>query len=112
MSKKKNGTKVASPKAASEKPFAQKPASEKPAKPAEAKKASGLDVAAQVLKDAGEAMGCKTIVERMLGKGLWKTSGKTPSATIYSAILREIQKKGKDARFKKTERGLFAANGK
>jgi hypothetical protein len=30
---------------------------------------------------------------------------------LYSAILREIQVKGKEARFKKTERGHFAANG-
>jgi hypothetical protein len=27
---------------------------------------------------------------------------------VYSAILREIQTKGSDARFKKTERGKFA----
>ena len=36
---------------------------------------------------------------------------KTPHATLYSAMLREISTKGKDARFKKTERGKFAANG-
>ena len=30
--------------------------------------------------------------------------------TVYSAILREISEKGKDARFTKTERGKFAAN--
>ena len=29
---------------------------------------------------------------------------------VYSAVLREIQKKGKDSRFKKTERGKFAVN--
>jgi hypothetical protein len=28
---------------------------------------------------------------------------------VYSAILREINEKGKDARFVKTERGKFAA---
>ena len=97
MSKKKIGTK----------PAGDKPTSEKPSKEAKPKKASGLDVAAQVLKDAGEALSCKVIVERMLEKGLWKTSGKTPAATIYSAILREIQTKGKEARFKKIERGKF-----
>jgi len=31
--------------------------------------------------------------------------------TVYSAILREIATKGKEARFVKTERGKFAANG-
>src|SRR5688572_13270079 len=33
--------------------------------------------------------------------------GKTPAQTLYSAILREINTKGRDSRFKKTERGLF-----
>ena len=35
------------------------------------------------------------------------SSRKTPAATLYSAILREIQKKGKQSRFEKTERGRF-----
>jgi hypothetical protein len=44
----------------------------------------------------------------MAAKKLWTSpGGKTPSATLYSAILREINVKGKDARFKKTERGKF-----
>jgi hypothetical protein len=73
-------------------------------------KLSGLDSAAKVLAEAGEPLRCKQIVETMLAKGYWTTSGKTPAATIYAAILREIQTKGKDARFKKTDRGLFAAN--
>jgi len=38
-------------------------------------------------------------------------SGQTPAATLYSAILREIKTKGKDARFKKSDRGLFVING-
>ena len=73
-------------------------------------KPSGLDAAAKVLAEAGEPLRCKQIVETMLAKGYWTTNGKTPAATIYAAILREIQTKGKDARFKKTDRGLFAAN--
>jgi len=71
-------------------------------------KLSGLDAAAQVLAEANEPLGCKEVVERMLAKGLWSTSGKTPAATIYAAIIREIAKKGDDARFRKTDRGKFA----
>ena len=52
------------------------------------------------------------MVEKMISTGLWKTGGKTPAATIYAAILREIQTKGTAARFKKTDRGLFTLNGK
>lgn len=78
-----------------------KPKADKPKRP------SGLDSAAQVLKAAGKPMRCKDIVDKMLADGLWKTGGKTPAATIYAAILREITTKGSEARFKKTDRGLF-----
>ena len=71
------------------------------------RKPSGLDAAAKVLAEAGEPMGTKDMVERMLAKGLWKTGGKTPAATIYAAIIREIAKKGKEARFRKVARGKF-----
>ena len=71
------------------------------------KRSSGLDAAAQVLAEAGEPLNTKTMVERMLAQGLWKTGGKTPAATIYAAIIREIAAKGGDARFRKTGRGKF-----
>jgi len=66
-----------------------------------------LDAAAQILAKAKEPMGCKDIVEHAIAKKLWSTSGKTPSATLYAAIIREISKKAKDARFEKVDRGRF-----
>ena len=75
------------------------------------KRASAIDAAAKVLAGSKQAMTCKELVEAMAAKGLWTSpGGKTPHATLYSAILREINEKGKEARFKKTERGHFAAN--
>jgi len=68
---------------------------------------SGLDAAAQVLADARQPLSTKELVERMLAKGLWQTGGKTPAATIYSAIIREIANKGDAARFRKVDRGKF-----
>jgi hypothetical protein len=78
------------------------------------KKLSAIDAAAKVLADTGAAMNCQELIKVMAEKGLWTSpGGKTPSATLYSAILRELQTKGSEARFKKTERGKFsAANGK
>lgn len=73
----------------------------------DAKRTSGLDAAAQILAKAKEPLGAKEMVERMLANGLWRTGGKTPSATIYSAIIREIATKGADARFRKAARGKF-----
>jgi len=69
-----------------------------------------LDAAAAILAGAdGEALACKTIVERAADRKLWKTaSGKTPANTLYSSILREINSKGKDSRFIKADRGKFA----
>lgn len=47
----------------------------------------------------------------MAEQGLWKSpAGATPHATLYAATLREIGKKGGDARFRKVERGQFAYN--
>lgn len=74
----------------------------------EPKRVSGLDLAAKVLADAGEPLNAKTLAERAIAAG-WKTNGKTPEATLYAAIIREIAKKGKDARFAKHDRGLFTA---
>ena len=71
------------------------------------KRVSGLDAVAQVLKEAGEPLDAKTMTERAIAKG-WKTNGKTPAATIYAAIIREIAKKGKEPRFTKVDKGKFA----
>jgi len=65
-----------------------------------------LDYAAEILAKAKEPMSCKDIVEKAQAAG-WTTSGKTPHATLYAAIIREISKKGKDARFEKVDRGRF-----
>jgi len=74
------------------------------------KKPSGLDAAARVLDESKESMGVRKIVEVAFAKGYWKSDGKTPHATVYSAIIREIAAKGKESRFKKVDRGRFAAN--
>jgi hypothetical protein len=66
-----------------------------------------LNLAAKVLTEAGTALACKEMVEKVLATGLWTTKGKTPAATLYSAILREITTKGDASRFRKTERGKF-----
>ncbi len=68
---------------------------------------SGLDAAAKVLEGAGEALNCKAIVERAFAASYWQSEGKTPDATMYAAILREIRKKGEAARFRKAARGKF-----
>lgn len=82
----------------------------KPAKAAKPKRVSLLDAAATVLASAKEPMQAKAIVEQVVQRGLWKPgAGKTPHATLYAAMTREIAAKGKDARFRKVDRGQFTS---
>ena len=72
-------------------------------------RASALDAAARVLAEEGRAMTCQELIQVMAEKGYWTSpGGKTPAATLYSAILRELQTKPGTSRFVKTERGKFA----
>jgi hypothetical protein len=80
----------------------------KKAKEPKAKKPSALHAALRVLEEAGQPMTCPEMIEQMAAKGYWTSpGGKTPGATLYSAVLREIKAKGKESRFVKTERGKF-----
>ncbi len=73
-----------------------------------AKKTSALDAAAKVLAESSQPMSCQEMIEAMAAKGYWSSpAGKTPSATLYSAIQRECKTKAKAARFKKTGPGKF-----
>jgi hypothetical protein len=76
---------------------------------AKAPQSSAIDAAARVLKEAGKAMNCQELIGVMAAKGYWTSpGGKTRAATLYSAILRELQVKGDDAHFVKSGRGMFA----
>jgi hypothetical protein len=80
-----------------------------PERTAPAHKRSALDAAAQVLGDTGQAMNCAELIETMAARGYWQSpKGRTPAATLYSALLRELQTKGEQARFVKVQRGKFA----
>ena len=99
----KKKTKTSINKAAAAKDPKSQAAAEQP------KKLSALDAAARVLGENGQAMNCQEMIEAMAAKGYWTSpGGKTPAATLYSAILKELKAKGADARFRKTERGKFA----
>lgn len=86
------------------------------------KRLSALDAAAQVLralspKDARLGLSASELIERMAAAGLWTSpSGKTPAATLYAAMIREVTSKGDAARFVRLEtteggkRGRFTAS--
>ncbi|MGB7323401.1 MAG: winged helix-turn-helix domain-containing protein [Rubripirellula sp.] len=71
------------------------------------KKLSCVKAALQVLETAGEPMNSQEMITAMVEQNLWESpGGKTPHATLYSAILRDL-KRGDESRFVKTERGRF-----
>lgn len=71
------------------------------------KKLSCMAAAIKVLSESSEPMNAKEMIDAMEAKGYWSSpGGKTPHATLYSAILRELAK-GDESRFIKTERGRF-----
>lgn len=62
-----------------------------------------VNAAIIVLADAGEPLNAKAIVERATAGGLYEPGdGKTPEASLYSAMLRDAK-----ARFQKADRGLW-----
>ncbi|MCC6425917.1 MAG: winged helix-turn-helix domain-containing protein [Phycisphaerales bacterium] len=84
------------------------PSSAKERKP---KRTSALDAAASVLAGASKPMNAKDLITEMAAQKLWTSpGGKTPSSTLYAAMIREIAAKGGQSRFKKVERGMFKAN--
>lgn len=100
--------KQAAKKQPAKKPQAAK-AKPKPA-PAPTKKLSQIEAALEVLKTASEPMTCKQMVEAMAERKLWASpGGKTPEATLYASLLRELANKGGAARFVKAAPGRFAA---
>lgn len=123
--KKKPATKAAkkkaAPKSTSGKAPTARPAKKTTKKVPVAKKASGgakpkdklsqLDAAAKVLSESKSPLNCQAMVAAMADKGYWSSpGGKTPHATLYAAILREISKKGREARFRKVDKGTFDLN--
>ena len=72
-----------------------------------AKKKTLLEFAIECLKEYNEPMSCKEIILMAETAG-WERTGKTPEQSLYSGIFREIQTKGVNSRFRKSQvKGKF-----
>lgn len=72
------------------------------------RKLSLIKAAAEILSD-GIPRNCGEIVRVAGERGLWSSpKGKTPAATLHTALITEIRVKGEASRFAKVDRGLFA----
>lgn len=95
-----------------------KPTKAKPAPPAPPLFRLGAkDAAVVVLRDLpakAEGLTADELMFQILDRGLWSTTGATPAATLYAAIIREIANKGPAARFRRVtdskRLGVFALN--
>ena len=67
-----------------------------------------LSAAHRVLLEAGKPMKVQEIMEAALATGYCKVGGKTPFNTFNGGIRSDITKKGKESRFKRVDKGLFA----
>ncbi len=57
------------------------------------------DAAILALKEADRPLHAKEITERILSMGLWKTSGKTPVATVSAKLYSDIKRNGEVSPF-------------
>lgn len=82
-----------------------------PPKPANtAARSSALAAAATVLAEHPGSLSARELIERMTERGLWTSpAGKTPAATLYAAIIRDIAAHPDTTRFCKAAPGRFAA---
>ena len=61
-----------------------------------------------VLKSAHQPLHVGVITEKVISGGLWKSSGKTPEATISARLYSDIKKKGEASPFVKVSPQTFA----
>lgn len=62
----------------------------------------------KVLKSSDEPLHVATIAKKVVGDGLWKSSGKTPEATISARLYSDIKKRGESSAFVKVSPQTFA----
>lgn len=70
---------------------------------------SAVDMAHEILTEAGTPMTVPDIVAIGSTREGWNLKGSTPVATLNASIVTEIKKKGDLSRFVRTERGKYAS---
>lgn len=71
-------------------------------------KNAGLrELAAEVLRQAGNPLHYEKITERILQSGAWTPITKTPKDSVNSAMVVDIQKNGPNSVFVRPERGIY-----
>jgi restriction system protein len=69
---------------------------------------SALSAIESLLTEMGTPLHYLEITRLILERGLWKTAGKTPEATVNALLAVDIKKHGSNSRFQRTGEGMFA----
>jgi restriction system protein len=69
---------------------------------------SALSAAERVLRETGSPVNYREIARVALDRGYWKSSGKTPWATVGAQLYEDIRKRGSASRFIQTGPETFA----
>ena len=72
---------------------------------------NALSAIEQVLADAGEPLHYTEITRRVLDRGLWRTDGQTPEATVNAQLTIHLKKHGTKARIRRVGSGMYELNG-
>jgi hypothetical protein len=64
----------------------------------------------QVLREAGAPLHVKDITQSIEGGGLWRSSGRTPVATVTARLAREVKVNGHSSRFRRAAPNTFELN--
>lgn len=66
------------------------------------------DIAYQILKEESKPLHYREITDLAIKKGLLKTTGKTPWATMNAQLTMDIKSKGEASQFHRAEPGMYA----
>ncbi|MGH2369724.1 MAG: HTH domain-containing protein [Chloroflexota bacterium] len=69
---------------------------------------NALAAAEAVLASAGGPLHYREITRRMMDRGLWKTEGKTPDATVRAQLGTDVRKRGVASPFQHIGPGVFS----
>jgi len=69
---------------------------------------SALSAVETLLTEVGTPLHYREITRLVLERGLWKTEGKTPEATVNALLAVDIKKHAANSRFQRTSEGMFA----
>lgn len=61
-----------------------------------------------VLAEAGQPLHTNEITKRVLARGVWKSEGKTPAATVHAQLAVNVKERRTASPFQRTAKGVFA----